>query len=217
MGPKDREGRDRGSQDEHEALVPLASLIASLVRAPEGSHPGFAGATESEILERITADDPLWLRGRSDARMRSLAYLIWLPRLELKTAARVAHAALEYAGDPPLAEWLASQVDRAIDDVLVEDREGLAERGDYDFVAKLWRTTPEVARRSIVAFNDLPYPARRAYWYVVVDGKSLQSCVEQGLGHRKQVEARLRRALATLVHQRDPGGADPPDGGRRVR
>jgi hypothetical protein len=217
MGPKDRDGRDHGSQEEQRSLVPLASSKSGDAGRREPAQSLLAGPNEHDILRRITEDDPLWLRGRSDARMRALAYLIWLPRLELKSAARVAHAALNYAGEPHLAEWLAFQVDLAIEDVLVEDREGLAEPGDYDFAATLWRTTPEVARRSIVAFNDLPFPARRAYWALAIDGRTIAACVGQGMGTKREIEARVTRALITLLQQTDPGGPDAPDGGRRVR
>jgi hypothetical protein len=43
-----------------------------------------------------------------------------------------------------------------------------------------------------VVYNDLPDLPRKVFWAVIVEGKSLQRCVGEGLGPHD----RLRQALA---------------------
>lgn len=178
------------------------------------SQPEFFGAallkgeSPREVLRKLTDGDPLELRARCEAQLRERALLVALERAFAKALAVTARKAMSYRGEPALDAWLAQNVAHALDDALLEDRDGGGDARHYEFVARVWDMQPDVAQRACGAFNGLPRAVRAAYWALAIEGKTLRRLVAEGHGPPKLAEARVERALITLGTLRDPGGED---------
>jgi hypothetical protein len=171
----------------------------------------FAGGSPREVLGRLLDGDPLDLAGRTRSRLKEKALLLDVERWTLRSMARVAFAAPRWDGSLALIEWIDQLVDRAAGDLLDEDRAALREPpaqdesdSRYAFLTQALGIEPGIALRACVVFNDLPDHVRRAFWALVVEGKSFARCVSEGLGTREQVQADARRALTALSQLSDP-------------
>jgi hypothetical protein len=185
-------------------------------RADELALPAglFDGGSPREILNRLLDGDPLQIGERTRARLTSTARLIDPERWTVRSMARVAFAAPRWDKAGALAAWIDAQIERAAEDLLDEDRAALIEptvvaesEARHAFLVQALGIEPEIALRACVVFNDLPFQVRRAFWALVVEGKSMASCVAEGLGSRQQVRADVRRALSALSQLSDPGPA----------
>jgi len=182
----------------------------------------FRGRRSREILERLLDGDPLELEARCRAKLQESALLLDLSRLHLRALARVAHRAPHYRGEPPLGEWLTDRIEDSIQDLLEEDRD--AERlgtlpqtpvdHRYRFVSELLGLEVSLARRTCVAFNDLPSEVRCAWFAVAVLGKSVNRYVAEGHGPPEEVKAHVKRALTEIAKAARPR-LDEEEGGAR--
>lgn len=181
---------------------------------PEGGIRGepFAGAgalrgrSPKEVLHRLLDHDPFELEARSSARVDQRALLVSVSRVGLRALARVAYAAMRYAGQPPLAEWLSEQIDMSIEEILEEDVEAELSceplEPPYErhllFVSQSLGIELGLARRACIRFNALPEPARRTFFALHVHGKSVHRWVAEGHGPPAVIHEELHRALSTL-------------------
>ena len=214
-GPDDGAHDDPDDAPEAESSRPPAAEqvfegVPSLLRAP----------TAREVLARLVDGDPLELEQRCRARQRERALLIDPYQLQLRTAARIAHAARGYAGRPPLPSWIDERLEEALGDLVEEDR--LAdENGELptepwqpriQYLSDALGLDPVLARRACIAFNQLPHDVRRTAWEVLIEGKSLNRCVAEGHGPPATVQQRIREALQAMQDATASGDDGYPGG-----
>ena len=181
------------------------------------------GTSAREVLHRIASGDPLELERRSRARIDERAFLVDVERLVARGLARVAYEARRYNGFPPLDRWLERILDRAIGELLDEDRFAARDRAPADdrthasfaFLTEELGIAPEVARKVAVVFNDLPEHVRRCYWALAVQRKSPEECAAEGLGSPREVERNAERAVLAMSMLVDPGPGDDTERGER--
>ncbi len=174
------------------------------------------GRSPKEVLRKITAGDPLELRGRCRTRIDDRCVFVDVEQMFLRGLARVAYGSMRYDGVPVLTEWVDGILDQVIEDLLDEDRTAAQEAIPLDrsaearfaFLSESLGVSPDVARKVAVVFNDLPLPVRRCYWAVVIRGRSLAACVTEGLGPRDELERNLKRAVLAMSLLDDPGPSD---------
>lgn len=141
------------------------------------------GASSREILQKIWKGDPLGLLGLCTRRLRERMLLLDATRLCTHAHARIAFDAVGLEPSGTLDEWLAAEVDRAIDELLREDqsldRQGIpvtpAEHSHYDFMSKTLGLSAMLGRKACVVFNTLPDEKRHALWALLVEGKSVEA------------------------------------------
>lgn len=180
----------------------------------------FAGGSAREILSRIVQGDPLSLRDQVARRMRDAAYLLDADRVHLRSLARCARAAVRYRGRPELCEWLAAIVDESMDELVREDQEAArsstpdvgAHPGAFCALARPLGLEPEAMRSACVLFNRLPMPERRAFFDLVIEGRSLDSVAHDSGEGATEIARRARRALDVLlsVQTKKPNAEETP-------
>lgn len=200
-------------------------------RSPEGSgakadtdYPGcdvLRGNSTMEVLEKVFEGDRLGLRERGRELLKSRAFLIDPERLFPCTAARVAHAAMDYRGTPPLADWLEGCILAAIRDVLRQDLQDELDHvpaqdpcdPNQKHLAGLLGMELPLARRALVIFHHFPTATRRTFQAIGFEGKSLKRCVDQGLGTIDHVRAQVAYVMGMLstLGQYDLPCPDDPD------
>jgi hypothetical protein len=176
-----------------------------------------SGGTPREILARIVHDDPLHVRERVALALRARRLLLDADRVQLRALAHVARAAVSYRGRPELVDWIDVQVTRAIDDLLAADEHAdqVASSSDADFsagfaaLARPLGLEPAQMRRACSAFNRLPEPERRAFFELVIDGRSLDELARNGRESATEIARCARRALETILSRSAPHSVDP--------
>ena len=136
-------------------------------------------------------------------------------RAHLRSLARCARFAPQYAGRPILDEWLSERVDEALDELIAEEsgrtrplqledpaRES-ASGGVFATFAKPLGLDPAQLRGQCAAFNAVPVDERRMLFAICVDHVSLEGLAKrEGLTPGRAARM-ARRALCILM------GADP--------
>lgn len=146
------------------------------------------------------------IEARCRERMETEAYLIDLTRLHLRAVARIARAASTWNGTTTLEEFLVERIDVSMQELIQEDREaelsGIPSSEDESarhlFLEETLGIPAAMARRACVAFNYLPPRARRAYFAVLVQGKTLNRYVAEGNGPPEQVKADIELAVRSI-------------------
>jgi hypothetical protein len=178
------------------------------------------GASPNEVLAKLHRGDPLELMARCGERLRNQALLLQVDRLYLRTIARMAFAAHDYRGVPPLDAWIADLMRLAQKELLSEDREAerteLTPDADRDprlaFVSKSLGVEPGLARRAVNAFNRLPLEVRTTFFGVVIASRSpLIYASETGMA-MERVRNHVRQALWTLGVRKDLDRFEEGDG-----
>lgn len=189
----------------------------------EGRVPAvLRGKNAREVLAALLCDDTLELSARCLARLRDQAVILPHQRLYLRTAARMAHAASTYRGAPPLDVWIAKCISISARQLLESEREwahhGLGDdEPGADFHASLASVLgmePQMLRRGCVRFNGQAYEVRRAFWDLVIEGRSLEQAAETDKVDRTILERRLQRAASALGIEPPQRPADPMGGDR---
>lgn len=193
---------------------------------PEPSHdlhrgPREGGVREHELLElvaerapddalaRIATGDPLRMLARCAARIRERALLIDPDRLVQGAVVQVAYASSAYRGDPPVDQWLEALVDRSIERILTEDIEsgrtdGLRPDDErYAFAAKLLCLDPARARLACVRFNALCQRARRSFFTLVLEGRTVADAIARGLGPAEALREACLDAFRAITYLGD--------------
>jgi hypothetical protein len=182
----------------------------------EGDHAGdrpgavpeiLRGKSPRQVLERLLQGDPLELAARCRESLEGSARLLDPSRLHLRALARVAHAALHYTGDPPLADWLERRIEQSIQELLAEDREEVRQGlplptpsdPRYAFVSEVLGLEPAQALHACVAFNALAHEVRCVWFALTIGGMTVNRYVAEGHGPPGRVKAHLKLALRTIA------------------
>ncbi len=173
------------------------------------------GDSPRKILERLTHGDALGIGPRTIDRLGDVGYLLDAERLMARVFARVAHDADLYE-DESFGEWLDVRIDKSIRELVREDREE-ERRGElpdpndvrYQFLTELLGLEAGLCRRASIAINDLDEPTRIAFTAVAMRGRTIQQCIESGLGTLEQIRERIRTAILAIsrIADDDEGGA----------
>lgn len=159
-----------------------------------------AARDAASVASRLEEHDSLHLQVATAARLRERCQLSDPERVFARACIRVAVAAAKLKGDCPPVEsmggWIVHEVDLAAEDVLLADRialrDGLTyaeDRDHYDFFHLACMVVPESCLFVSVNFHDLPFDARRAFFALFIEQKSVDDALAAGLGPRE----RLRR------------------------
>lgn len=176
------------------------------------------GSAEA-VFAAISQGDPLGLAERSTRRQRERAFLLDTDRVFERALLRTAFAADTWRDGEPLEPWLVQRVDEAIDDLLLQDESEhrqsptLSDEWDerYVFIIYLLGIEPRFARRACVGFNGLGAPARRAFFALLIEERSVDECVAAGHGPRERLLITVRSTFAVLFGVPAP----PPKRGSR--
>lgn len=185
----------------------------------------FAGKSSRDVLQRLWDGDPLDVWPRCLRRLAKRAVLMDGARLFTTATVRAAHEGIRAQRIADLDAWIDERVDRAIDELLIEDREndrrGLPvdprELADHDFICQAMSLPPLLGRKACVMFNSLSDEQRRAVWAVVVDGRTPESSAEQVGLPVETVQNYLQdvaRRLAALGKDGPPPRGGDPGGGK---
>lgn len=164
------------------------------------------GSSPRALLHRLLDHDPFELQARSVGRLEQRALLLPERRVWLRALARVAHAGLGYRGSPPLDEWIAARIDKAIEEIQDEDLQAeLAnEPLQVPYEGRLLALSQGLGleigmtRRACIRFNGLPDRVRQTFFAVSILGRPVNRYVAEGNGPPEQVNADLRAALLAL-------------------
>ncbi len=201
-------GKSRAQRAREEPEIDVQPVEPASIAPPR--YELLQGADPESILARISQGDPLRLCALVGKRLRERSLMIDPDRVHEKSLAVMALAAAR-ATEPQLdLEWVLKALDLAIERVLREDRE--EERvaagcppenpAHYAFIHLAFATEPGMTRSAAVAFNDLPPLARRAFYALLVEGKSVEECLEEGLGPREFLRMNILQSLKALGHIR---------------
>lgn len=190
------EGARGGANGDEGGNDPSSRSVPEILRA----------ADARTVLARLLEDDRLEIRSRCQARLRDQAMLVSIDRLYLRSAARIAHAASAYRGEPALDVWLGRMISISIRELLEEEREwiragsgGETEQvGLFAPLAAALGMEPGLLRRGCVAFNAQSYDVRRAFWALVIENVPLERFVEEEGCSRAQALRRLQRATRAI-------------------
>lgn len=180
-------------------------------------YPGreiLGGGSAKKVLKRLIDGDPLEIGPRCQERIEESAVFVAWDRLWLRAVARVAYAAPNYRGTPPLDVFLAEWIDVAIGDLITEDREedrkGVPVSTPWDpryaFVSEQVGIDPALARSACIRFNDLALDVRRTYFAVALGKKTFNRWVAEGNGPPDAIRSQLKQAFEALSIPYDEGG-----------
>ncbi len=217
-----KRGGDRGRRGRHPDRDPdgsalLSSLERTGLRTKEALAAWLPGRLPRVALEAIADGDPLEIEALARRIIESGAWLLDVERLVTRGMATVAFAAHRYNGFPEVDRWVARELDKALEACLDEDREHVLEglgvdaesAPNFHWLAQVLGLELDQVVPATVAFNALPQAVRRAWYALGVQGKTVEQCVESGLGSASEIRARANRATLTLSLLEDPGGGQP--------
>jgi hypothetical protein len=152
------------------------------------------GVAPTTVVYELAERDVLGMKARVRRRLRERC-LVFDPQRE-----------------EPDDEWLEWVLSRSLRDLLYEDRENQTNlvpipegaEEDYALMTELLGIPPDDARLAAVRFNDMAYDRRVIAFRTIVEGWSLDQCVEAGLGDHARVQSELRAALAHISNTTDP-------------
>jgi hypothetical protein len=169
------------------------------------------GVTAEDVVYELAETDVLGLRARVRRVLRERCHVVAPERLWMRTVARAAYRGTAGGVKRPDAAWLELMVADSLRDLLGEDRREEQQlvpldettEHDYAMLTELLGIPQNRARLAAVRFNDLPFERRRIVFRTVVEGWSLERCVEAGLGTKEQIASELRVALADIARTPD--------------
>jgi hypothetical protein len=190
-------------------------------RVDAGAHlRRLAGKPADEVLSRISNGDPLELYPLCVQRIRETYFTVDPDRVFERALAFVA-VGIEVEKDCDTAGWLLGRVDRAIQRVLDRDREeertGIPAENPEEhfrlFVEGFYRE-PALARLASVRLNDLEERVRKGFHHLLIEGRSVDECLEMGLGPPERLQRDILIALQAIGLIDDAGfkelGAEEP-------
>lgn len=161
-----------------------------------------------DVLQRLLDGDPLRLGIRTERALSDHGVYLARERFKLRAIARVAFDAMRYRGEPALDAWLEARIDKAMHELLDEQRDeesrglpvGASEDADYYAAfASAIGIEPELARLTCVALNRQPPRARRIFKSLVIDKQTPAACSALGLGAPADVIAEFRRTVIEVA------------------
>jgi hypothetical protein len=193
-------------------------------RSESASWPSYLRGTDaSEVHARLGNGDPLGLRERTARRLRETWFLLDPDRVYLRALSVCAIAATE--DDPPaeLATWTTTNIDRAIEQLVLADRDAertspgvlSGEEKNFPLLTTSLMLDPELVRTASVAFNALDPLPRRAFFELLIEGMEVGECIEKGPWDADGLYAAVHAALATVGLGLESEGEESPRGRRR--
>jgi hypothetical protein len=193
-------------------------------RTPEPAWPSFLrGRDASEILAHLSQGDPLRLQEASARRLREVWILLEPDRVFHRALAVCAKAASMERPPANLAAWALSNLDLAIEELVVLDRE--TEQAHPDVVSEEERVfplltdslmlDPELVRFTTVSFNALDALPRRAFFQLLIEGREVPEVIEAGPWDEDGLYEAIQKALATVGLDVPPTAPDDPEEGKR--
>lgn len=181
-----------------------------------------AGGSPREVLARIVQGDPLGVRARVARKLRAEARLLDADRVHLRALARCARAAPSYRGRPELDAWLDARVAEALRELLEEDDErdldeadgeipDASEEGAWIELSRPLELDAGALARACRAFNRRPDEERRAFFLIVLEGRSLDELARGEPGAGTVLARRARSALEEVLRHvpAAEGACDP--------
>jgi hypothetical protein len=159
----------------------------------------------SEILSRLADGDPLRLLEFGTRRARERFFLYDADSVFERLAARVAYAGALAQPDELGVAWLVKQADHVLDRLSEEERE--EERLDpfdcdpedprYPFLRSLW-LEPRYTRAASLAFNTLRLSARQAFFWLMLEQRSVDETLAMGSWTKDELMRDCWRAIGAL-------------------
>lgn len=175
--------------------------------AERAAWPSFLrGRSSAETLERLSQGDPLRLREISARRLREVWVLLDPDRVYFRALGVCADAAPNEDAPQDLSKWTHMKIDLAIEQLVRADRDaenaspGLVsgDVGEFPLLTECLMMEPGLVRPASVAFNALHTLPRRAFFELIVEGRELGDCIEQGPWDEDGLYQAIQAALATL-------------------
>lgn len=170
-------------------------------------HRFLDGKTPGELIELFSHADPLRLFERSARYLWEEALLVEPERIAYHLAARVAAMASLRPRAMSLDAWLLDCLAFVARDLVTRDRED--ERlgqpvvdpwgARQQFICEAIGCPLDDARRRCVAFNGLSRGVRKIFFALVMERRSVEECLEMGLGPGERLRAGCRTALDRLL------------------
>jgi len=159
----------------------------------------------SEAIARLPKEIETQLRERVGIRLRECAFLFDPDRIARMSLLSAVGELETFPPDLVTEEWMDERIDRSVRLAILQDVEdeldGVAidpEDSSFEFAAETLGVPLEMTRGSVVRFNALDYPARKAFIETAVAGKRVRDSVEAGLGSLEEYLNHLRQALIAL-------------------
>jgi hypothetical protein len=148
----------------------------------------------------------LEIGARLGEHVRETAVLVDPARAGARAAARIAHAAMRYRGQPPLDEFLRSNIALAVEQLIEEESEDELARVPLDdspgahllFLWKLLGIEPALVRKASVVFNRQPIDVRQAFAAVVGARMSIHDHAARLGASCEHVRSLLERAIRVM-------------------
>ncbi len=171
------------------------------------------GDDAEEVAARLSSGDPLELAPRSARRLRERWVLLEPERVHLRVLAVCARAARIEEPAADLQVWVLAKIDLAIEQLVRADLEAERARPEllseedmqFPLLTESLLLEPELVRAASVAFNALDDPPRRAFFELVIEGRTPPEVIESGPWDQDGLYRALQAALA-------PFGLDAPSG-----
>lgn len=187
------------------------------------------GRPTEEVVAYLSNGDPLRLAERCAQRARAAAVFVDPDRLCHAAIGRIAYEADDAPardgdGASTLATWIDQRIDASITALLVDDEQEERQGSEpldgwdarYAFVTKALVLQPEQGRTACVTFNGLHPATRRIFFALIIEGRTVASCVDAGLGSREDLRAACETGLrALLLGERPDSGSNEPTSPRR--
>lgn len=163
-----------------------------------------AGKPAEDVLARISNGDPLRVYPLCVQRLRD-TYFILDPDRVFERALSLMAVGFEVEKECETDDWLVRKVDRAIERVLDGDREDERTGNPPEnpeahfrlFVEGFFRE-PLLARLASVRLNDLGEIARKSFHHLLIEGRSVDECLEMGLGPPERLQRDILTALQAI-------------------
>jgi len=163
-----------------------------------------SGASPREVLARLVANDALQLRRRIGELLAERCYVLDADAVFLRAVARVSRFSTRYRGEPPLDDWLRSQIDDAIGDCLMRERatppnapcdEPEDPGSAFTEFARPLGLDPMRMRAACAALNALGFEERAAFFSLVLDRQPLEESAARAQRTPTEWARAARRAL----------------------
>ncbi|MCI0657230.1 MAG: hypothetical protein L0170_09190 [Acidobacteria bacterium] len=180
------------------------------------------GAGPEEILARISPDDPLRLYEIAASRLRERFLLIEPEHAHERLLVRLAFIGPQTPEADLSLPWVLQQADLVIQRLLDEEREE-ERKSPFDcdpederhrHMRAAFLVEGRFARTASFSFNNLPERARRSFFLLLLENRSVEDCLGLGFWEKEELRRDIWRCLGALGYP-DPQGRPDPNWQRR--
>ena len=192
---------------------------------PDARDDPSAGAVEARLAARATlasemplehklaaiaTADPLDLYPLGARRVRDRCLYLDPDRVHDESVFNVVALSVALEPQDEFDDWLVARVDEAIDNLVRRDGEALRRsvfeadlvRESGEYLNGCWGLPPGEAVMAAARFNLLPEESRRTFFALLVEHRSIEACLEEGLGPREILRERAVRAVEAILGPR---------------